>query len=491
MDLTAKELQEIRESRPVRRRLAKNSHLWFFSIYLSRYMKYGFAPFHYQIFHITENEDLKIAVLVAFRGSGKSTLMTLSYVLWSILGKQKRKFVLILSQTQNQARLHLTNIKNELENNELLKADIGPFEEVSDEWGANSIVLSYHNARIMVASSEQSIRGIRHGENRPDLVICDDIEDLASVKNKDGRDKTYNWFSGEVLPIGDKESKIVIVGNLLHEDSLLMRLKNSIENGSLNAKFFAYPLLDDKDTIAWHAKFKNMEQIEELKKKQVSDSAWYREYLLRIISDTDRLVHPEWIHYYDELPSEKNNNFRYTATGIDLAISDKDSADFTAMVSAKIFGYDDEFRAYILPHPVNERMDFPKTFDTAKNLSEALGGGDYTKLFIEDVGYQKSLVQHLEDNNIPAEGVTVGSQDKRSRLALVTHLIKQGKILFPRKGCETLILQLTSFGVEKHDDLADAFSLLAIKILEDANSKRILFAFIGRSPDDDDGYFYG
>jgi hypothetical protein len=120
----------------------------------------------------------------------------------------------------------LANIKRELETNELLKADIGPFEEISDEWGSNSIVIPKYGARITVASTEQSIRGLRHGEYRPDLVICDDVEDLNSVKTKEGRDKTFNWLVGEVLPIGDQDTKMVLVGNLLHEDSLLMRLSN-------------------------------------------------------------------------------------------------------------------------------------------------------------------------------------------------------------------------------------------------------------------------
>jgi hypothetical protein len=31
-------------------------------------------------------------------------------------------------------------------------------------------------------------------------------------------------------------------------------------------------------------------------------------------------------------------------------------------------------------------------------------------------------------------------------------------------------MQLTGFGIEKHDDLADAFSLLLIKIMEEDNS---------------------
>ncbi len=464
--LTPNELEEIKQKRSVRRALARNSHYWFFTIYLHHYITYPFAPFHHEMFRITEDITNKLFVLVAFRGSGKSTLMTLSYVIWSIVGIQQKKFVLILCQTQSQAKLHMANIKRELETNDLLKSDIGPFEEFSDEWGSSTIVLSNYGARITIASSEQSIRGARHGEHRPDLVICDDVEDLTSVKTREGRDKTFQWLTGDVLPIGDQYTKIIIVGNLLHEDSLLMRLKHSIDEEKLHGQFYAYPLLSKENEIAWQDKFPTLAEIEKLHLSIGSESAWYREYLLRIISDADRLVHPEWIHYYDQLPPETTNGFRFIATGVDLAISQKDSADCTAMVSAKVFGYKSDLRVYILPFPINNRLDFPQTFEQAKNLSKNLGNGKFTMLYIEEVGYQGSLIQHLQANNIPAEGVKVSGQDKRARLALITHLIKQGNILFPKKGAEELIQQLTGFGIEKHDDLADAFSLLVLKIQE-------------------------
>lgn len=82
---------------------------------------------------------------------------------------------------------------------------------------------------------------IRHGQYRPDLVICDDVEDLNSVKFREGRDKTFQWLTGEVMPIGDQNTKIIIVGNLLHEDCLLMRLKVAIDQGRLQGNFLAYP----------------------------------------------------------------------------------------------------------------------------------------------------------------------------------------------------------------------------------------------------------
>lgn len=462
--LTPDELTQIKKKRSIRRMLAKKSHFWFFSIYLGHYMSYPFAPFHHEMFTITEDISLRLAVLVAFRGSGKSTLMSLSYPIWAVVGAQQKKFILIVSQTQAQARLHLSNIKKELETNELLKKDIGPFEEVSDEWGATSIVLSNFDARIAIASTEQSIRGIRHGQYRPDLVICDDVEDLNSVKFREGRDKTFQWLTGEVLPIGDQNTKIIIVGNLLHEDCLLMRLKTAIDSNKLQGKFLAIPLIREDDMILWVGKFPNMAAIEKLKATIGVESAWFREYLLKIISDADRLVHPDWIHYYDKIPPGMSNQFRYRATGMDLAIVEKESADFTSMVTADVYDHAEDLRVYILPNPINKRMGFPETVKTATELARTLK----SKLYIEDVGYQKALIQHLSNVvNLSVEGFKPAGQDKRSRLALVTHLIQQGKVLFPRHGAEELVAQLTGFGIEKYDDLADAFSLLMLKIMEE------------------------
>jgi len=425
------------------------------------------------MFSITEDEAIKLALIVAFRGSAKSTIMTLSYPIWAILGQQQKKFVVILSQTQRQARQHLINLKRELESNDLLQADLGPFEEQDDEWGSYSLVIPQYGARITAASTEQSIRGMRHGEHRPDLIICDDIEDLASVKTKDGRDKTYQWLTGDILPAGDSRTRVIIVGNLLHEDSVIMRLRKNIEEKELDGVFKQYPLVDGNEKILWPGKFQTKEDIETLKRTIGSETAWQREYLLRIIADIEQVVHPEWIQYYDELPHK--DSLRYTATGIDLAISQKSTADYTAAVTANIYSYGKNLRIYILPNPVNERLTFPQTVDRFKLLSEIAGAGSRTHLYIEDVGYQRALVEHLIREGFQAEGIKLHGQDKRARIALTTSLIQNGQILFPRKGAESLIEQLVGFGVERYDDLADAFAILILKTMESDHTQANIY----------------
>lgn len=456
--------EEITKNRAVRQSVTRQSHLMFFYVYFSHYAEYQIAEFQKDIFRITEDSSNMLAIIVAFRGSGKSTLVTFSYSLWAVLGVQQKKFVLMFFQTRTQAKQHMMNLKRELESNALLKSDLGPFEEESDEWGSSSLVFSNTGARITVASMEQSIRGLRHHQHRPDLIICDDVEDLQSVKTYESRQKTYQWLTGEVIPGGSINTRLIVIGNLLHDDSLVMRLKRDIEEGQRDGVFKLFPLLSSSDAIAWPGKYPSMATIEIEKKKSGNEYAWQREYLLRIISDEDQVIHPEWIQYYDDLPNEPDK-YRQVYMGVDLAISQKETADYTAIVSGLLQGYDKDFCLYVLPNIVNRRMTFPETIEQIKSLYYANRKMRTTRLLVEDVGYQKAVIDQLFTDSVKAEGVKVTS-DKRSRLMTVSTLIKNGKIKFPRKGAEALVRQIVGFGSESHDDLVDAFTIIAHQAIE-------------------------
>ncbi len=444
---------------------------FFFPVYFHKYLKYETAPFHKEIFGILEDGSNKLAVIVAFRGSAKSTIITTAYVLWSILGKQQKKFIVILGQTEQKARQYLMNIKAELEHNDLLKKDLGPFDEERNQWGATALIVRKLNAKIMISSSEQSIRGMRHGEHRPDLIILDDVEDTASVKTQEGRDKAFDWFTGEVIPAGDRSTRIIAVGNLLHEDSLLKRLEQRIVAGEVKGIYREYPIIDKNDVPLWPGKYPTFEHVEEERRKTANPIAWAREFLLKILSTDEQLIKPEWIRYYDDMPPD--NHVRYVATGIDPAISKSDHADYTAMVSARVYGRRDKIAIYILPNVVNKRLSFLETVEQAKLISDSMAR---SHLYIEDVQYQSALVEQLEKHGYPVEAVKVGGQDKYARLSAVSPLVQSGKVLFPRQGAEHMIRQLTGFGSEKHDDMVDAFSLLMLKVIE-RDSKPIVSAF--------------
>ena len=455
------------KDKKVRTSITKESHWYFFHFYFAHYVTFPTAEFHKEIFNLTENEDLGNFSIVAFRGSGKSTILTTSYPIWAILGKQQKKFVLLLSRTQTQAKQHMMNLRSELESNKLLQNDLGPFKEETNEWGSSTLVFSRLNARITTASSEQSVRGLRHNQYRPDLVIGDDVEDVDSTKSKEGRNKTYQWWTSEIIPIGQRNTRFVLVGNLLHEDSLLMRIKEGIENKKIDGIFKEYPLVKNGN-ILWPGKYPSMTEVDIEERKSNNPFAWQREYMLKIVPTEDQAIRRHWIQFYNEIPTEIINSRGYEThaeirIGIDLAISSKDTADYTTAVPAMLVGEGEDLKIYILPGIVNRRLTFPQTIELCKILTKTYfkEGQSLPKLIIEDVAYQKSLPQQLEAEGMQnVRASNPGNRDKHTRIVLTGNMIRNGKILFPQKGAKDLINQLVNFGVEKHDDLADAFSIL-------------------------------
>ncbi|MHB8660758.1 MAG: hypothetical protein ACYC75_02370 [Minisyncoccota bacterium] len=278
-------IKKMLSDRKLRRAVTRKSHDWFFSFFLGHYVDSPMALFHKEMFKLTEDQKTKLTVVMAFRGSGKSTVMNLSCVLWSILGTPQKKFVVIVSKTQSQAKNHLQNIRDELQRNELLKQDLGPFESDDTNWGMSSLVLPLMGARITAASREQSMRGIRFGQHRPDLIIVDDVEDFASVESKADRDATYEWLMNEVIPVGSNKTKVIVLGNLLHEDSLLMRLWKDILQKRMGGIFRSYPFLDDMGQVLWPGKYDTQEKIDALELSTPDEKTWNRDFLLRYIPE--------------------------------------------------------------------------------------------------------------------------------------------------------------------------------------------------------------
>ncbi len=481
--------QRLFSDRKVRAEVTAQSHEWFFSTYFANYITHKTADPHRQLFAITEDEQLPLAVVVAFRGSAKSTIMTMSYPIWAIVGKQQKKFVLIASQTQYQARVHLMNIKRELESNELPANDMGPFVEQREEWGSTSLYIPKYNARITAISTEQSVRGIRHGAYRPDLIIADDVEDMASVKTREGRNKTFDWYTSEIIPAGDINTKRIAIGNLLHEDSLLMRLKELIEKDEIDGTYREFPIVL-KNKSLWPGKYPDKAALRLLRRNVANRVAWEREYMLRIIADEDQVIDGSWIKYHDGIPplnsEHEDPQLRYRATyvGVDLAISQRDTADFTAMVAVRVFGAEENLRVYVYPLIVNKRLSHLKTLYRIGSFVNELGNKHNVRLVVEDVGYQASTIEQLQNKNYRVTGSKPGSADKRSRLMSVSHLFESGKVLFPQKGAKDLIAQTTGFGVEKHDDLMDALVMALAEVVRADKAHVYAKASLGMSYDE-------
>ena len=466
---------QIQTNRSVRVKLARESLYNFAHIYFPGYFEYPTAPFQREMYALLENPNIRHLGIVSFRGSGKSSIVTTFFLMWAILGKLEKKYALIASQTKVQARKHLANAKQEFDSNELLRNDFGPLKEASDEWGSMSLVLPKYGARISAVSTEQSIRGTRHGSHRPDLVIADDCEDLQSVKTSEGREKTFDWYTSEILPVGDPSTKFVLIGNLLHTDSLMMRMKAFSARQSDRFVFKEYPLINSNGACLWPGKYPTLKAVEREKREAPSERAYYREYLLKILPDNMQIVKPEDVTYYENIPPKLAGGMYRTAICVDLAISKKTTADYTAIVVLEKHGYGRNAKIYVHPYPINKRNLYSETVRDISTLKTRHPSAD---IYIEDVGMQRAIIEMLDQEHMRAEAVPLNGRDKEERLQVASYWIINDAVRFPLKGCEKLLTQVIGFGVER-DDLLDALTLGIIHLMEQKNEAPSLM-LVGR-----------
>jgi phage terminase large subunit-like protein len=447
------------------RRESARTLLGFSLVYLTGYFTDPPATFHSELIHSLESDEIKRLLIIGFRGSGKSTLGSLALPLWAALEHpDKYPFIILVADSNRQATLNISAIKHELETNNLIKQDYGEIkgkviEDFSlqgegEEWQKQNIVLS-NGVRILARSRGQKVRGLRHLQHRPKLVVVDDPEDGEWVRTKENRDKTDRWLHSEIIPgLDARKGKLVVIGNLLHMDALLSRLKAP----GTGFKTLEYPLIKN-DVCTWPAMYPTEKALKD-KERDMGTIPWQREMLLKIVADEDQIVKPEDIHYYDERPT---TGAAIKGHGIDLAISQKENADYTTIVSGEVFYVEKTPKIFIRPDPYNEHVTFHNFMQKVRNIPGELGGANI--FFVEDVGYQKAAIQEMERAMLPVVPIRP-TTDKRSRLQVVAPYIKNGTVLFPRSGCEQLLGQIFNLGVESHDDLCDGLTTLLQGLVE-------------------------
>ena len=468
--LSEKLIKDIASNSASRTSLTTESMAFFSAIYFPHYFTHDLAPFQQEMIGMIEDKECEFAVVVTFRGSGKSTFFTTIAPLWYVMGTLRKKHILIVCQTQEQARAHLANIKQEVESNPLLEQDLGPFKPTTNTWNALTLEFERYEARITAVSIDQSVRGLRYKQHRPDVIICDDIEDSTSIRTKEGRTHTNELYSSEIAPLGNLETKIIMVGNYLHPNSLLITMREYILAGKLVGREMFVPLINEEGQISWPQRYPNLEEIEKLRARIASPREWAREYLLKITADEDQLVTYQDIRWYNAIPTGWEPFLRYRAVGVDLAISKESRADYTAIIAAQIYDYQGQHHIFIDPNPINARMDFRETIDFLHGFKERYPD---SSLFIESTGYQRVLVQQLWSEGTSAIEVQVGHLSKSERLSLITPWIKKGFIHFPMLGGADLVNQVVNLGIELHDDLVDALTVLVLQCMEYAKEDRL------------------
>ena len=212
-----------------RREACRTSIIKFGQNYLSHLYSKPPAGFHRELTAALE----KAAVERGFQGAAacprshaKSTTMQTG-VLWSICYGTEQ-FVVVIADTVGQAEDYISFLKRELTENELLRSDFPQVCETGGKpgpprWRRNEIV-TRNGVRVLAFGARQKIRGRRHQQYRPTMIILDDCENDEAVRSEEQRAQLLDWFEKVVLKAGSQKTTIMIVGTILHSESLLATL---------------------------------------------------------------------------------------------------------------------------------------------------------------------------------------------------------------------------------------------------------------------------
>lgn len=429
------------------------------------------------------------------RGHAKSTNLTLKDALHAALYGYKH-YIIILSDSSEQAEGFLADAKTEIEDNGVIREDFGPLEGAA--WKSNVILLA-NGTKIEAIGSGKKIRGRRHKQWRPDLIICDDLENDENVNTPEQRRKLADWYNKAVSKAGDTYTDIVYIGTLLHYDSLLAKVAKNpqykaikyrgviswaqradlwqvweaiycdLSNDNHQADARAYYEAHEAEmlegtAVLWPDKLSYYDLM--VIKVSEGDASFNSEIQNDPIDPDNCVFSPEWLDYWDDEGKQQPDfsDPRYILIAAnDPSLGKTKKSDTSAIiVLAKdtLTGY-----LYILAADIARRKPdviISDVIEISRKLRLDYGKGLY-KLGVETVQFQYFFKEVLAKTSLkagemlPIEEIN-SVQNKQLRILSLQPLIKNGYIKFSRRH-KTLIQQLTEYPMGRNDDGPDALQM--------------------------------
>ena len=421
----------------------------------------SFSSLHKQIFELIDDDSIQRVVIAAPRGFGKTTLNTIAYPAKNILFGQ-RKFILPVSATATSAVTQGENLKRELIQNPIIREFFGDLK--SDSFAKDQWVTS-NGTMVMPRGAGQQVRGLLFNAQRPDLIIVDDLEDSESVRSDEQREKLYDWFFSDLCNCIDRAStkwKIVVIGTVLHEDSLLIKLLDDPEWVSVRLE-----LCDDSLKSNWpdFISDADVKKLYDGYKERGQLDVFYREYRNIPVSTEDATFRPEYFKEYQEtdLTSSERKELMNVVI-VDPAKTVKLHSAESAIVG---WGVSRKDKKMFVRDVVASRLYPDQLYDEMFNMVVRLKA---RILAVEVTSLNEFIIQPIK-NELMKRGITVfflelNARDKKeNRIAQLVPYYRQGYIYHNQNCCAGLEAQLMSFPRSRRWDIMDAAAYI-IEVME-------------------------
>lgn len=415
--------------------------------------------FHKEILDLISDKNNRRIGVIAPRGHAKSTTVDMTYPLWAGCFEQE-EFIVIISDTYTQAAEFINALKDEFEHNPKIKWLFGNMR--GDDWQDGEFVLS-NGIKYAAKGSGMKIRGIRHRHTRPTLMIFDDIENDENIKSAEQRQKLYHWFTKAAIPALARGGRAVIIGTILHFDSLVNKVmkQQDVFKSWQTRVFYAITTEEDGTERALWPEHRSLEKLRAMRDDPsdqdfIGSITFAQEYQHKPFSEEDAIIQPDWIKECEpsQVP-DKHTRLARVLT-IDPAASERQTADFTAMIVADLYTDGNVYIRAIR----NQRTSPSVTADTVRELDEIYKP--------QVIGIEKGalgLVFRDLLEGLPVIGLEP-DKDKVRRLLAVSRFFEAGRVYTVKniQNGQSFREQMIEFPKGTHDDMVDA-AAYAVRLL--------------------------
>ena len=445
---------------------AKESLDFLAAIAMPLVYKYFFPPVFLSVWQwllqfVSKPRDFSQLALGLPRGFGKTVLMKL-FILYCILFTTK-KFILIICENESKAVNIVADVIDMLEESNIKKVfgDWRLGAEV-DQQKLKKFGFRGRNIILMAAGAESGIRGITIKNERPDVMLFDDIQSRECADSALQSDALMRWMVGTAMKAKSPHGcMFLFVANMYPTKWSILRQLKSNPNW---VKFIAGGILAD-GTSLWE----DLQPIAQLKREFSNDLAlgrpeiFYAEVLNEENAASNNIID---LSALPAVPYQEGDIHAGNFLIIDPSNA-KESSDNVAI------GYFEVFNGYpVLRQLINAKLSPGDTIKSALQLALTY---NCRLIAVESVAYQASLCywfdficHQMGIVGIEAVEVYPGGFSKQSRILKMLKSYAAGEIFVAPEHRTEVHLQITQFNPIKRDNVDDVLDLLcyAPKVLE-------------------------
>jgi len=312
---------------------------------------------------------------------------------------------------------------------------------------------------LLARGRDSALQGMNVHNMRPNLIICDDIEQ-AKDKNEDLKyEDTKAWFFETMLFLMDEQNKrCIYIGNMNKKQSLIAELPTLSDWHSI-----VLSAIKKDGTALWEARFPLSKLLAEFRQycEIGMKKEWLAQKMSRVDDETGGIIGADEIEFHSGLYPD---DIEYGCITIDPAISDSSRADESVIC---VHGWAN--RAWNLVacrHGVG--MDPIKLLSTAISMALQFR---IRLVCIEAVAYQKALIP-LMDRELATRGLTgdiivkpiASRSSKASRIDAWVSMLRNHTYRLARTDW-AILDQLNTYVVNSkncHDDRIDCCAMITM-----------------------------